>query len=288
MTYAIERLPEVPYPLSEIPDPPESLWISGAFPSPNTTLLAVVGSRKYTSYGKEACELLVRGLSGYDIAIVSGLAIGMDTIAHEAALAGGLKTIAVPGSGLHPSVLYPRTNVGLAERILAKGGCLLSEFAPDFKATPYSFPQRNRIMAGISKATLLIEASERSGTLITARLASEYDRDVLVVPGSIFSANSYGTHQFLKLGATPVTTSEDILIALGITPRSDEEEEAASASYEDLLPEEREIMELLTEPLHRDIIIARLNKSAPETNIILMRMEIGGLITETAEGIRRA
>ena len=283
--WKLEKLETIPAPLLEIPQPPKELWVAGTLPSPETVLLTVVGSRKYTSYGKEACEELIAGLSGYDIAIVSGLALGIDTIAHEAAMHTGLKTIAVPGSGLDPAVLYPRTNVQLAGRILDAGGALLSEFAPDFRATDWSFPQRNRIMAGLAQATLLIEAGAKSGTLITARLATDYNREVLVVPGSIFSPASYGTHQFLKLGATPVTSSEDVLHALGFTPQEPEQQTFDFS----LLPEaERAVMEYLTEPQNRDHLIEVLEISASDANILLMKMEIAGLIVETPAGLRRA
>lgn len=276
---------EFPSQLLEIPQPPKELWIAGTLPSLETVLLTVVGSRKYTSYGKEACEEIISGLRGYDIAIVSGLALGIDTIAHESAMAAGLPTIAVPGSGLDPSVLHPRSNLQLARRILESGGALISEFAPDFRPTLWAFPQRNRIMAGLAKATLLIEAGERSGTLITARLASDYNRDLLVVPGSIFSSASKGTHQFLKLGATPVTSSDDVLRALGFAPGETPPQEVDLS----LLPEaEHAVMELLSEPRDRDALITELKISASDANILLMKMEIAGLIVETLEGIRRA
>jgi DNA processing protein len=179
-------------------------------------LLAVVGSRKYTDYGKELVEYLLDGLRGHNIGIVSGLALGIDSLAHEAALRNNLYTLAIPGGGLSPTAIYPRTHVGLAEKILKSGGGLLSEYDSDFKATTWSFPQRNRIVAGISNATLVIEAGEKSGSLITARLTADYNRELLVVPGNIFSNNSKGTHQFLKLGAIPITEPSDILNVLGI------------------------------------------------------------------------
>ena len=270
--------------LLEIPQPPKKLWIAGELPSPETVLLTVVGSRKYTSYGKETCEGIIGGLRGYDIAVVSGLALGIDTIAHESAMRARLRTISVPGSGLDPSVLYPRSNLQLARRILEAGGALLSEFAPDFHATDWSFPQRNRIMAGLAKATLLIEAGEKSGTLITARLAADYNREVLVVPGSIFSPASRGTHQFLKLGATPITSSEDVLRALGFAP---EEVPSQEIDLSGLPERERAVMEFLSEPRDRDQIIEAIEISASDANILLMKMEIAGLIAETPEGIRR-
>jgi len=282
--WKLEKLETIPTPLLEIPQPPKELWVAGTLPSPETILLTVVGSRKYTSYGKEACEELISGLRGYDIAIVSGLALGIDTIAHEAAMRAGLPTIAVPGSGLDPAVLYPRTNLQLAGRILAAGGALLSEFAPTFKATDWSFPQRNRIMAGLAQATLLIEAGAKSGTLITARLAADYNREVLVVPGSIFSPSSYGTHQFLKLGATPVTSSEDVLQVLGFTPQEPEQQ---TFDFSTLPEAERAVMEYLTEPQNRDHLMQALEISASDANILLMKMEIAGLIVETPAGLRR-
>jgi len=286
MTFELRKLSEGEFPLQllEIPQPPKDLWLHGTLPSSETTLLTVVGARKYSSYGKEVCEQLIAGLRGTPIAIVSGLALGIDAIAHEAALRADLPTIAVPGSGLDHSVLYPRSNVGLAERIVEHGGALLSEFAPDFRATQWSFPQRNRIMAGLAKATLIIEAEQKSGTLITARMATDYNRDVFAVPGSIFSPNSAGPNMLLKLGATPITSSTDILEALGL---STETATQASIDFSSLSPEEVRVMELLITPLAREELIANLEYSASETNILLMKMEIAGLIRETNEGIVR-
>ena len=133
------------------------------------------------------CKHLIEGLRGYPIVIVSGLAYGADAAAHRAALEVGLPTVAVPGSGLDWDILYPRANVGLAREILKAGGALLSEEEPETKAADWTFPKRNRVMAGLSRATLIIEAKELSGSLITARLTVEYNRELLVVPGSIFS-----------------------------------------------------------------------------------------------------
>jgi DNA processing protein len=208
---------EFPPLLKEIPQPPTSLNYRGMLPAPELKLLSVVGSRKYTTYGKQVVDHLISGLKGYDVGIVSGLALGIDSLAHEAALKNNLYTLAVPGSGIDDNVIYPRAHKPLAQKILEHGGGLLSEFAPDFTATKWSFTQRNRIMAGISHATLVIEASEKSGTLITARMATDYNRELLVVPGNIFSSNSAGPHQFLKLGAIPVTNTTDILYALGFS-----------------------------------------------------------------------
>ena len=215
----IKKLPKEKWPkqLLEIPQIPEQLYIIGELPNEQEKLiyLCVVGSRKHTSYGKEICEKIIAGLAGYPIVIVSGFAMGIDTIAHKKAMDIGLRTVVFPGSGLSDSAMYPKTNIILMNEIIKKGGCLISEFEPNFKATQWSFPMRNRLMAGISKAVLVIEAEERSGTLITARLTTEYNRDLLTVPGSVFSPNSKGTNKLIRQGATPVTCAEDVLEALG-------------------------------------------------------------------------
>jgi DNA processing protein len=267
--------------LNEIPDPPEKLYVRGALPSTDLKWLAVVGSRAMSSYGRQACEHLISGLRGYPIMIVSGLAFGVDAAAHKAALGAGLPTVAVPGSGLDWNVLYPRANVGLAREILRAGGALLSEYEPELKAADYTFPQRNRIMTGLCQATLIIEAKERSGSLITARLTTEYNRELLVVPGSIFSAESRGTHQFLKLGATPVTEPEDILRALGIKT-----EDKSKAAREDLSEDEARVMKIISDPCSRDELVQALELSISEANILLSTMEIKGLIVEELGVVR--
>lgn len=218
MDFPIKELDQTEFPrlLKEIPQPPKRLNFRGSLPPKDMKLLAVVGSRKYTSYGQEVVEHLLSGLRGHNIGIVSGLALGIDSLAHEAALRHGLYTLAIPGGGLSPAAIYPKSHLALSERILKSGGGLMSEYDGDFRATKWSFPQRNRLVAGICVATLVIEAGEKSGSLITARLTADYNRELLVVPGNIFSDNSKGTHQFLKLGATPVTEAGDILSVLGI------------------------------------------------------------------------
>lgn len=204
--------------LTQIPQPPETLWMRGSLPPKEAKKLVVVGSRALTPYGEAICEKLIAGLSGYPIAIVSGLALGTDACAHRAALKAGLHTIAVPGSGLADKVIAPQTNLGLAKEILLAGGALLSEHAPDTTARPQYFPSRNRIMVGLADAVLVIEAGERSGTLITARLASEYSRDLMCVPHRIGDVNSEGSHMFIRLGAELITGPDDILETLGLEP----------------------------------------------------------------------
>ncbi len=284
----IKKLPKKEFPkaLLEIPEPPKDLWIIGELPDPSLNLvcLCIVGSRKYTSYGKEACEKIIEGLRGYPIAIVSGFAMGIDTIAHKKAMQVGLKTIVFPGSGLSEEAMYPKTNVLLMREVVERHGCLLSEFEPNFKAAYWTFPMRNRLMAGISRAVLVIEGEERSGTMITARLATEYNRDVLAVPGSIFSLNSKGTNKLIRLGATPVTCADDVLDALGFATKKDEDKQASL--FYDLSPEENLIIKMLREPMSRDDLIRELKMTTSEANSLLSVMEIKGIIKEELGEIR--
>lgn len=270
--------------LEEIPQPPKKLYILGNFPNEDLIFLSIVGSRKFTSYGREVCEKLIEGLKGYPICIVSGFAMGIDSIAHKKALEIGLRTVVFPGSGLSKEAIYPKTNIKLMDEILNKGGCFISEFEEDFKATGWSFPMRNRLMAGISKAVLIIEAEEKSGTMITARLATEYNKDVLVVPGSIFSPNSKGTNKLLKLGGAPITSSMDLLEALGFD--TNDEKEKQQNLFDDLSTDEKKVISLLREPKERDILIKEMKMPVNEANALLSVMEIKDLIKEELGEIR--
>lgn len=269
--------------LREIPDPPKRLFVRGELPPESHAWLAVVGSRACTPYGKQVVRHLIGGLRGYPVVIVSGLAYGIDTEAHRAALEAGLTTVAVPGSGLDWSVLYPKANHGLAHEILAAGGALISEEEPGAKAMDYMFPKRNRIMAGLTRATLMVEARGKSGSLITAKLTTEYNRELLVVPGSIFSEESRGTHQFLRMGATAVTSPEDVLQSLGIAPR---DSATLSTLREDLSDDERRVFDIIASPLSRDELLSALDMSVSEANVLLSTMEIKGLIVEELGVVR--
>ncbi|MFH1608575.1 MAG: DNA-processing protein DprA [Patescibacteria group bacterium] len=275
---------EFPKVLLEIPQPPTDLWIIGELPPEDYIYLCIVGSRKYTSYGKEACEKIISGLKDYPVVIVSGFAMGIDSIAHKKAIQVGLKTLVLPGSGLSREAIYPKTNLKLMDEILDNYGCFLSEFEPDFKATQWSFPKRNRLMAGISKAVLIIEAEEKSGTLITARLATDYNRDVMVIPGSIFAQNSKGTNNLLKFGAVPITSVEDVLLELGFEVKKDEEKQ--KKLFEESSPDEKMVLKLLREPLVRDDLIREMKMPIQSANSLLSIMEIKGLIKEEFGEIR--
>jgi len=274
MAYPIRSIgpSEFPGALTEIPDPPKMLSVRGTLPPRGHKLLAVVGSRHPSAYGVRAVDHLIAGLRGLPLTIISGLAIGMDGLAHRAALAHGIHTLSVPGSGLADSVLYPRRHTDLAREILEHDGALLSEFAPTFRATRWSFIQRNRIMAGMANAVLIVEAQVKSGSLVTARLATDYNRDVLAVPGSIFSETSEGPHLLISLGATPITKADDIREALGLS--------AAPQDMPDLSDTERHVLALLAEPLSRDILVERLRLPIDEANALIMLMELRGYISE--------
>lgn len=203
-----------PYLLKHAEKSPAYLNVAGTMPSDDNKFLCVIGARQHTSYGKEVCQRLIAGLAGHPIVIISGLALGIDSIAHESALKNGLKTISCPGSGLSDYSLYPVNHRKLAYKILESGGALVSPFPKEQTGTIWTFPVRNGLMAGMSHAVLIIEAGEDSGTLGTAQYATDFDRDILAVPGPIFSELSYGPHQLIREGATPITCSEDILEAL--------------------------------------------------------------------------
>lgn len=205
------------YPLSlrEIASPPRELYYLGA--EPDTWLsrprVAIVGSRNVTPYGRAVTERLAGQLAERGITIVSGLALGVDAIAHEAAVKAGGMHLAVLANGLDK--IYPASNTSLAKKLLAQGGALISEYPEGTPSFKQHFVARNRIVAGLAEALLITEASEKSGTLHTARFALEQGRDVLVVPGNITSPNSVGCNNLIRSGATPVTSVEDILFALG-------------------------------------------------------------------------
>jgi DNA processing protein len=294
MSYQVKSLPKEDWPplLSEIPDAPTELYFAGKVPDYSQKLLCVVGSRKFSQYGKEATEHLIEGLKGMPVTIVSGLALGIDSIAHRAAMKAGLTTIAVPGSGLSPAALHPQTHVRLAEEIVEKGGTLISEMPPDAKASLFthnttekkvffSFPRRNRIMAGMCHATLIIEADEKSGTLITARLTAEYNRELLALPGSIFSRSTVGPHMFIRLGAALVRSADDILDTLNL-----KKEEKKVKDYADCSEKEKIIIELLREPMEKDQIFLEASMPAGELQTILTLLELKGYIKETMGEVR--
>lgn len=279
---APEEYPEL---LLEIPDSPKQLRYEGSLPTPGNRLLAVVGSRKYSQYGREACEALIAGLSGEPVTIVSGLALGMDSIAHRSALKVGLQTIAVPGSGLDRRAIHPRSHAMLADEIVANGGGLMSEYE-DMMVYPgaWIFPKRNRVMAGMCHATLVIEAEEKSGTLITSRLATEYNRDVGTVPGPIYSSTSAGPHMLIRLGAALIRDANDLRELLGLARR---DTGPALMEIEGLTDDEKAFLDMLENPCERDELIRNSELETGTASAVLSLLEIKGLIKEELGEVRK-
>jgi len=266
--------------LKHIPEPPEVLFCRGDISLLHTECFAVVGTRSITPYGKEATRQIIPGLAKH-FTIVSGLALGVDAVAHEATLDCGGKTIAVLGSGI--DLITPETNLRLGQDILKSGGLIISEHPTKKPAGKHSFPERNRIISGLSKGVLVVEADEKSGSLITARLASEQNRDVFAVPGNIFSSKSMGPHKLIRLGAKLVASAHDILDDYSKLPLT----KSASLSTTD--PTHATILAVLEKhgPLNIDDIIEETTFGAPEVMGALALMEIQGHIKQMAGGIFR-
>jgi len=289
MDYPIRQLAQEEYPplLQEIPerDYPAHLYIRGSLPVQGTTYLCVVGSRATSVYGRRVTQQLIAGLAQYPIAIVSGMALGIDGEAHKAALDVGLTTVAVLPSSLDDISLYPATNKVLAHRILARGGALMSEYLEPHKAMLHDFGKRNRIAAGMSMAALIVEAGERSGTLITARLALDYNREVLCVPHELGKETGAGVNRLIREGATLVRTSDDILQALGFAPLCNPTQGVLPT---DLTAPEAAVLEALTEALEKDALIEAAGLSAQEANVALSSLLLRGLIVERLGKVERA
>ena len=205
--------PRYPAWLRMLPDPPPVLWVRGDLTAFEPVSVAIVGSRSASQYARQVARQLAAGLAAEGLIVTSGMARGVDGAAHEACLAAGGRTIAVLGTGI--DVMYPPEHAGLAERIAANG-LLVSELPPRTPPWKSNFPRRNRIISGLSRAVVIVEASEKSGSLITARTALEQGREVMAVPGSILHGRNRGAHALIKDGAMPVESAADILGALGL------------------------------------------------------------------------
>lgn len=268
----------LPKRLQEVYNPPNSLYYKGNKNCLKKTCISVVGTRKYTEYGEFMTQKLIEELSVLDIAIVSGMAIGIDTIAHETALKFNIPTIAVLGSGLDN--IYPKANLKLAEKI-TQNGLLLSEYEPETPPLNYNFPQRNRLISGLSVATIVIEAPEKSGALITARRALEQGREIFVVPGDADRINSKGITQLIQKGAAyPVTCGQDIIESLKIQPHLFPEKKDKQPAY-NFTPDEAHIINNMIP--RRPITLEELTKkSSLQIEKILATLsilEIKGLVS---------
>jgi DNA processing protein len=263
--------------LRELPDAPQSLYYQGTFDwKKDAPLIAIVGSRKFTAYGEQVAAKLSEELTRAGMVVVSGLAFGIDSVAHVAALDAHGETIAVLGSGI--SAIAPTSHIPLARKIM-KQGAVISEYPPTMGGGLWTFPQRNRIIAGMTWGTIVVEAAESSGSLITAQCALEYNREVFAVPGSIFSPYSVGTNALLKKGAKLVTGIQDILEELPEKYRIlQPTKEAAVSTPLELSSEAQNIFETLShEPLHIDKIIKATTLQTSAVSSALALLEIQGL-----------
>jgi len=262
---------QYPAQLREIPSPPKSLYVRGHIPK-NRPMIGIVGTRRFTPYGKRVTEHIVKGLVRADCVIVSGMAIGIDSEAHKAALAAGGETVAVVGSGIDESVVYPRCNKILAREI-EKQGAVTSEFDPYEKSQNHFFPQRNRVISGLSLGIVVIESKERGGSLITANFALDQNREVFAVPGGLFWETSVGPNNLIKQGAKAVTCAEDILEELNLEIPAEEKEKVIAAN-----PIEQKIIDVFSatpaSPVHIDIIVGKTKLSSSEVSSALTMMEL--------------
>ena len=265
-----ENYPEL---LKQIPDFPLMLYYKGSFEGINLEhALAIVGSRKASENARESLSRIVSQMQGTDIVIVSGLAYGIDAKAHESAIKNGLKTIAVIGSGL--DFEYPSSNKNLYREIIEGAGVILSEFAPCVAPVPRNFPQRNRIVTGMSSGTLVAEAALKSGAMISANLTLEQNRELMCMPGLISNPNCEGIYQLIKNGASIVTCADDIFECLNWEFKQNDTKIKLSGV-------EKNIFDTIQiEPLNFDTLASKLNISPQELMVFLTGMELKGLIKQ--------
>jgi DNA processing protein len=269
--------------LSEIHEPPLLLYYKGEINDKNPFAIAIVGTRKFSIYGQQVAEKITRELVLRDCSIISGLALGIDTISHNAALNAGGRTVGVLGTGIDGKSIYPSSNRYLADKIIGNGGLIISEFPIKTLPLKYNFPRRNRIISGLSLGTLVIEAGERSGALITADFALEQNREVFAIPGNIFSIVSKGPNRLIRAGAKPVLDVSDIMESF------DSAKTYSHIEIKKILPEsieEKTILAYLShEPRHADELVrlTKLNTSVINSTLTIMEMKgmaknIGGMM----------
>jgi len=267
--------PDYPELLRHIDEPPLGLFYKGVLPKNDEMCFSIIGSRLCSEYGSIVAQRFAKELVQNGFIIVSGMARGIDSMSHRGAINGGGKTIAVMGCGL--DICYPPENAKLMAKI-EENGCLISEYPPGTAPYPGNFPQRNRIIAGLSMGLLVVEASKRSGTLITVNRALDYGRDVFAVPANITSDLSAGTNELIKDGCPPVTCVEDILFELGVI-KTVKEEKIEQAVSDELTAEEQEILSYIKyEPVSLDDLIILLDKTSQNIQYILTYLEIYGYI----------
>ena len=267
---------EYPKKLKQIYDPPALIYIKGNIQILNNKYaLAIVGSRKISNYGKQASYQIIKDLSRAGMTTVSGLALGCDSLVHEISLENNTSTIAVVGSGSNWDVIYPQSNLRIAKKIINSNGAIISEYPPDERAQIPYFPIRNRIISGLALGTLVIEASKKSGALITAYSSINQNRDVFSIPGSIFNNNSIGTNTLIQKGAKLIMTGQDILdeLCLDLVINNNQ-------AYKNFDPVEKLILDSLAahENLHIDKIINKCKIKPSVVNSTLLNLELKDLI----------
>ena len=262
--------------LKEIHNAPKQLYVRGGLPKDHNLNFAIVGTRAASEYGKTLAFKIAKELAELGFNIVSGLALGIDTQAHLGALEGKGRTTAVMGSAIDDNSIYPSENLNLVKKIISSGGAVISEYEPGTKSEIWFFPERNRIISGLSQGVLVVEAPEKSGALITARLALEQNREVFAIPGSIFSKNSFGANNLIKSGAKVVTSVDDILEELNLT---DLKTKKGTKEEENLAAEEKIILKIIEkEPIHIDKICKISKMAANKVLSIVSLLEIRGII----------
>lgn len=257
-------------------DPPFCLFVRGTLELTNQYPIAVVGTRKCSTYGTQITQEIVTGLAQHGLTIVSGLALGIDGIAHNATLQSGGTTIAVLGSGINRHHIYPAVHKQLAERIIEKNGAIISEYPPGSLPSKFTFPRRNRIIAGMTLGTLVIEAADKSGALITSSYALDHGREIFAIPHPLTSPTGTGPNKLIKEGAHMVTSASDIIDVLNLN------ELATFTQNSTILPDtpqEASILEHLSrEPIHVDELAKQSGLTSREVNSTLTLMEMKGKI----------
>lgn len=271
-----------PYLLKHIDNPPTGLFMLGNLDLCNLErTIAVVGSRKASENSKNTLRKILEGFSGTDICIVSGLAEGIDTVAHKTAVDNNIKTIGVIGGGFDR--LYPKSNIQLFNKIVNEnGGVVFSEYWPDVDAISWHFPVRNRIVSGLSKGVLVAEAALKSGAMITGKLALEQGRELMCMPGLISNPNTQGIYKLLKQGASMVTDSQDILDAMNWTINETPNNKTKTQQNLDLSENEKVVFEAIQlDALSFDELIIKTNLNINDLMVILTKLELSGLIAQS-------
>ncbi len=285
--------PDYPLLLKEIADPPPIIFYRGQlvsnFAERDNYSLAVIGARQCTAYAEKVIQNILPANLIRHLTIISGLASGVDYLAHQQAVNSHGRTIAVLGSGLSWRQLYPRTHRPLAENIIKNGGCILSEFPPNTPPNKINFPRRNRIISGLAKFILIVEAAPRSGSLITARAALEQGRDVLAIPGNIFWEKSKGTNQLIQAGAKPILGATDLIESLGIAVEINNQETEENACADNTLnPDERLLYSIIVtahqrgEKITVEKIVSESKLDTSKINSTLTILELKGLTKEVS------